>query len=79
METNKALEHMTIKELTTICKPLKRKEDGKMPTKKNELIAKYHEWNGRLAPIFDIVPIDEELIDDNTGNEDLNDYEVEVL
>ena len=77
LETNKALEHMTIKELTTICKPLKRKEDGKMPTKKNELIAKYHEWNGRPAPIFDIVSIDDESIDDN--NEDLNDYEVEVL
>jgi len=33
-ETNKTLDQMTIKELTTICKPLKRKEDGKMPNKK---------------------------------------------
>ena len=35
-ETNKTLDQMTIKELTTICKPLKRKEDGKMPNKKND-------------------------------------------
>ena len=34
-ETNKTLEDMTIKELTTICKPLKQKEDGKMPKKKS--------------------------------------------
>ena len=33
-ETNKMLEDITIKELTTLCKPLKRKEDGKMPNKK---------------------------------------------
>ena len=48
------LESMTAKELTIICKPLKRKDDGKMPTKKEELILKYMEWNGRPAPSFDI-------------------------
>ncbi len=34
-ETNKRLDKMTINELTTFCKPLKRKEDGKKP-KKNQ-------------------------------------------
>ena len=48
------LESMTAKELTIICKPLKRKDDRKMPTKKEELILKYMEWNGRPAPSFDI-------------------------
>ena len=33
-EKNKRLEDMTIKELTTICKPLKQKDDVKMPNKK---------------------------------------------
>ena len=33
-ETNKTFDQITIKELTTICKPLKRKEYGKMPNKK---------------------------------------------
>ncbi len=47
------LESMTAKELTIICKPLKRKDNGNMPTKKEELILKYKEWNGRLAPLFD--------------------------
>ena len=43
---------MTIKELTIICKPLKRKSDGAMPNKKKDLIAKYHEWVARPAPTF---------------------------
>ncbi len=33
METKFPLESMTIWQLTIICKPLKRKGDGKMPTK----------------------------------------------
>ena len=43
---------MTIRELTIVCKPFKRKTDGKMPNKKPELIAKYNEWVGRPAPVF---------------------------
>ena len=78
-ETNKTLEQMTIKELTTICKPLKRKEDGKMPNKKNELIAKFHEWNGRPKPNFDLVEIDEvTLPNDDSNNEQVDDYEIDV-
>ena len=76
-ETNKTLEDMTIKELTTICKPLKRKEDGKMPNKKKELIEKFHEWNGRPAPIFEVDEIDEASIDDI--NDNVNNYEMEIL
>ena len=45
-EKKKTIETMTIKELTIICKPLKRKEDGKMPNKKDQLIQKYREWFG---------------------------------
>ena len=79
-EKNKRLEDMTIKELTTICKPLKRKDDGKMPNKKNELIAKFNEWNGRPEPIFDIVEIDEVSLDGiDNNNDDPNDYEFDVL
>jgi len=53
------LEDMTIKELTVVCKPLKLKEDGPMPKKKIELIAKYKEWHGRPAPSFDISDIND--------------------
>ena len=35
---------MTIRDLTTICKPLKLKSDGKMPNKKQELIKVYLVW-----------------------------------
>ena len=70
---------MTIKELTIICKPLKRKGDGPMPNKKEALLAKYKEWNGRPPLSFDyderIVNISEDhdnepLYDDviDTGN-----------
>ena len=48
------LQSMTIRELAIFCKPLKRKEDGKMSTKKVELIQKYNEWNGRPIPSFDV-------------------------
>ena len=45
---------MTIRELTFIYQPLKRKGDGKMPKKKESLILKYKEWSGRPAPSFDV-------------------------
>ena len=65
------LESMTAKELTIICKPLKRKDDGKMPTKKEQLILKYKEWNGRPAPSFDtshLINYDDEETNTGTGN-----------
>ncbi len=43
-EVKEKLEDMTIKELTDVCRPLKRKDDGPMPKKKPELIAKYKVW-----------------------------------
>jgi len=63
------LQSMTIRELTIICKPLKRKEDGKMPTKKVELIQKYNEWNGRPIPSFNVseYETDKNANNDNTG------------
>ena len=41
---NIALENMTTKQLKIICKQYKRKEDGKMPNKKDELLKKYKKW-----------------------------------
>ena len=52
-EKKSELEKMTIRELTIVCRPLKRKSDGKMPNKKEELIAKFKEWHGRPTPVFD--------------------------
>jgi len=53
---------------------------AKCQTKKNELIAKFHEWNGRPKPIFDILEIDEvSLTNDNSNNEQVEDYEIDVL
>ena len=37
------IHNIIIKELTMICKQFKRKEDGKIPNKKEELIRKYKE------------------------------------
>ena len=74
-EKKSNLENMTIKELTIICKPLKRKEDGKMPTKKVELIKKYKEWDGRPAPTFDVSEYDVVAMtnDDNNSTPKNND------
>ena len=68
-EKNIPIENMTIKQLTVICKQYKRKEDGKMPNKKDELIKKYKEWSGRPAPIFDNADVDLTSIVD-AGNDD---------
>ena len=67
----KTIETMTIKELTIICKPLKRKEDGKMPIKKDQLILKYKEWSGRPTSSFNV---DHLMDDQHTGvGSDIND------
>ena len=63
------IQQMTIKELTIICKPLKRKSDGAMPNKKNDLIAKYHEWVARPAPTFNYEDVElnvDHTIDDGS-------------
>ena len=48
------IESVKIRELTLICKLLKRKGDEKMSNKKDSLILKYKEWSGRPAPSFDV-------------------------
>ncbi len=53
---------------------------AKCQTKKNELITKFHEWNGRPKPIFDIVEIYEIMLTNNdSNNEQVEDYEIDVL
>ena len=57
-------EHPKTISITIVCKPLKRKSDGKMPYKKEDLLLKYKEWHGRPAPVFDVDDI-------NVGNDEL--------
>lgn len=54
---------MTIAELKTIAKPLRRKNEGAMPTKKRDLLQCIEKWKNRTPPNFDIVVT-------NTGNEE---------
>ena len=81
-EKNIPIENMTIKQLTVICKQYTRKEDGKMPNKKDELIKKYKEWSGRPAPIFDNAYVDLTSIVD-AGNDDKididNNYDIVAM
>ena len=58
LNKNITIENMTIKKLTVICKQHERKEDGKMPNKKDILIQKYKEWSARPDPTFDVDDID---------------------
>ena len=43
---------MSNKHLLILLKPLKRKEDGPMPTKKNTMLQKYNEWKHRTPLTF---------------------------
>ena len=60
---SKVLSNMTIAELKTIAKPLRRKNEGAMPTKKRDLLQCIEKWKNRTPPNFDIVVT-------NTGNEE---------
>ena len=70
---------MTIRELTIVCKPFKRKTDGKMPNKKPELIAKYNEWVGRPAPVFNYDDINENIVASEDNVAVMNDNENDNL
>ena len=41
------------KDLTAILRSLKRKDDKKLPTKKQEMILLYHQWKDREPMQFD--------------------------
>lgn len=75
------LNKMTIRELTLICKPLKRKSDGPMPTKKAGLIAKYNEWKGRPAPEFSFEndPAPEAIVNDCDSDDDIDIENVDIV
>ena len=72
-EVKEKVEDMTIKELTDICRPLKRKDDGPMPKKKTELIAKYKEWYGRPVPTFNVANDEIVTLLDVQDNNEYND------
>ncbi len=55
--------NMTIRELTIVIKPFKQKSYGKMPNKKEELIAKYNEWVDRPTPVFNYDDIDDNIVE----------------
>ena len=70
---------MTIREFTIICKPrLKRKEDDKIPTKRMELIQKYHEWNDHIILSFYVPEYETNVKNNNiiSVNNELNSIEI---
>ena len=74
------LEKMTIRELTIVCKPLKRKSDGKMPNKREELIAKFKEWHGRPTPVFvDDINVENSEISNDDNIDDVNFVSEDIL
>ena len=69
----KPIESLTIVQLKILLAPLKRKEDGAMPTKKEVLVQKLREWGGRdLMPVEEVaVPMSRLMkLDDEDGSED---------
>ena len=63
---------MTNKELTVLIRPLKRKEDGVMPTRKTDLLAKYNLWKERPLLTFELEAESEVTDDLDTHNEEDN-------
>ena len=57
---------MTNKQLLIIIRPLKRKEDGALPSVKKVMLQKYEEWKMRPPPTFE----DEEEVSFLTSNEE---------
>ena len=45
---------MTNKELTVLIRPLKRKEDGAMPTRETDLLSKYSLWKEHPHHMFEL-------------------------
>ena len=72
-EKKGSIENMTIRELTIVCKPLKNKDDGPMPNKKEALISKYKEWVGRQPPIFNSSQLENSMMDDAIVTKIVND------
>ena len=60
----------TIKDLQSIFKPLKRKEDGAMPTKKDALLILYGAFHreNRVCIAFDSSVEDDNIIDTNADD-----------
>ena len=52
MSLDKPLEQLSNRQLTILLRPLKRKSDGAMPTKKSEMILKYQSWKNRPGVTF---------------------------
>ena len=65
----------------TVLKPLKRREDGKMPTTLPELTTAYNSWIYRSRKVFDIEAMninvnDDDGKDENDDNDALEETEV---
>jgi len=79
---NKKLEDLTLKELKALIKPYKTKEDGAMPSRRKDLIRKYHLWKNQPPQLFyDIITgeIGTCYINKNKDNNDIFDESNSVL
>ena len=65
--SGKKIEDMTIVELKTLVRPYKTVQDGAMPTKKVDLLAKYKEWSVRPLPSFNRAPDEDDDLSVNSG------------
>ena len=73
-EKKQSIENMTILcELIIVCKPLKNKDDGPMPNKKEALVSKYKEWVSRQPPIFNSSQLENSVMDDAIVTKIVND------
>ena len=72
-EKKRSIKNMSIRELTIVCKPLKKRDNGPMPNTKEALINKYKEWFGGQPPIFNSSQLENSMMDDAIVTKIVND------
>ena len=82
IETGKSIESMSVKDITTILKSLKRKGDKAFPSKKKDKIQLYHQWKNRPPMTFDYsefnmsMPVQDAKDANDEVMGDIGDYEI---
>ena len=76
ISSGKDLKKMSIKDLRTILKSLKRNGDKALPTKKAQMLELYQDWKDREPPSFEYnCSLIDGIVNDNENDNNNNDIE----
>ena len=79
LSSGKDVKKLTNKELNTIIKSLKRKDDkGALPTKKSEMLDLFNRWKERPPPVFEYNSSESSQLMDDAKHSDNEDGHLEI-